>query len=392
MTESVRNTIEEYGADRLEPGDVIIANDPYRTGTHVNDLLFIRPVFARLGDRRVRDPEGPPARHGRLGARRLLRRRRRTVYENGLVLSPRPLYKAGKPVQETWTLIFDNGRFGDLLFPDMQTICVEPRPRRAAPARRPSSATGPRRSWARCATSATPVPSACSEALAEVPDGVVGGRGDHGLPTASTTTRPTASTCAITKARRPARRSTSRGTSRQARTSINATFLDAKSAVGVAFKYLLDPRGVYTSGLHAADRHRAARGHAHQRDAAGRAGVPVLRGVADRPRGAAACARAGASGERAIGGDAGSLEPAQRGRPAPERHAVAVGRPGGRRAGPVGRHPRGRRRHVQPHLPGERHRDPGRGGRVRRAGRDPAARDHARHRRPGRAPRGQRRS
>jgi N-methylhydantoinase B len=39
------------------------------------------------------------------------------------------------------------------------------------------------------------------------------------------------------------------GSSRQARTSVNATFLDAKSVVGVAFKYLLDPRGVYSSGL-----------------------------------------------------------------------------------------------------------------------------------------------
>ena len=45
MADSVRNTIEEYGAERLEPGDVIVANDPYRTGTHVNDILFSRPVF-----------------------------------------------------------------------------------------------------------------------------------------------------------------------------------------------------------------------------------------------------------------------------------------------------------------------------------------------------------
>ncbi len=52
MADSVRITIEEYGVDRLEPGDVIIANDPYRTGTHVNDLLFIRPVFHGGGDRR----------------------------------------------------------------------------------------------------------------------------------------------------------------------------------------------------------------------------------------------------------------------------------------------------------------------------------------------------
>ena len=45
MTDSVRNTIEEYGPERLQPGDVIVANDPYRTGTHVNDMLFVRPVF-----------------------------------------------------------------------------------------------------------------------------------------------------------------------------------------------------------------------------------------------------------------------------------------------------------------------------------------------------------
>ena len=45
MSEAVRNSVEEYGAGNLKPGDVMICNDPYRTGTHVNDLCFIRPVF-----------------------------------------------------------------------------------------------------------------------------------------------------------------------------------------------------------------------------------------------------------------------------------------------------------------------------------------------------------
>ena len=51
MADSVRNTVEEYGVERLEPGDVIVANDPYRNGTHVNDLLFVRPVFHDGGAR-----------------------------------------------------------------------------------------------------------------------------------------------------------------------------------------------------------------------------------------------------------------------------------------------------------------------------------------------------
>ena len=45
MEDAVRNTIEEYGPENLKPGDVLLSNDPYRVGTHVNDVCFIRPVF-----------------------------------------------------------------------------------------------------------------------------------------------------------------------------------------------------------------------------------------------------------------------------------------------------------------------------------------------------------
>ena len=84
--------------------------------------------------RRVRQPESAPARHGRRvpGGFSVAKR---TVYENGLVLSPRPLFKAGEPVPETWSLIFDNVRFGEILYPDMQTVCAELVARRAAAAR-----------------------------------------------------------------------------------------------------------------------------------------------------------------------------------------------------------------------------------------------------------------
>jgi len=40
------------------------------------------------------------------------------------------------------------------------------------------------------------------------------------------------------------------GTSRQARTSINGTYIDTKATVGVALKFLLDPDGVFTSGMY----------------------------------------------------------------------------------------------------------------------------------------------
>jgi N-methylhydantoinase B len=37
--------IEAFGAD-INPGDVFAVNDPYRGGTHFNDVSFIRPIFA----------------------------------------------------------------------------------------------------------------------------------------------------------------------------------------------------------------------------------------------------------------------------------------------------------------------------------------------------------
>lgn len=37
--------IEEFGDD-IHPGDVFAVNDPYRGGTHLNDVSFVRPIFS----------------------------------------------------------------------------------------------------------------------------------------------------------------------------------------------------------------------------------------------------------------------------------------------------------------------------------------------------------
>jgi N-methylhydantoinase B len=47
---SVKYAMEDF-ADQLAPGDVIVLNDPYRGGTHLNDVTLIYPVFA--GDRLI---------------------------------------------------------------------------------------------------------------------------------------------------------------------------------------------------------------------------------------------------------------------------------------------------------------------------------------------------
>src|ERR1700754_1374644 len=43
MTDAVRTAVVEYGPENLKQGDILMVNDPYRIGTHVNDICFIRP-------------------------------------------------------------------------------------------------------------------------------------------------------------------------------------------------------------------------------------------------------------------------------------------------------------------------------------------------------------
>ena len=69
MTDAVRNAVVEYGPENLHEGDILMVNDPYRIGTHVNDVCFIRPVFKDGKIVVVRQPPGAHARHGRRRAR-----------------------------------------------------------------------------------------------------------------------------------------------------------------------------------------------------------------------------------------------------------------------------------------------------------------------------------
>lgn len=244
MMESVRVTLEEYGPERLEPGDVIVANDPYRGGTHVNDLLFTRPVFV----------EGELVGFVNLKAHQLdmggvvpggFTLTKSNVYEDGLVLSPRALFKGGKPVPETWSLIFDNVRFGEILFPDMESICAE-----LDLGERLFVETVERYGVEAAHGAMRYVCDASAErmqfALEAIPDGEWEGE-DLADCDALDDAEEYLIRVKITKRGGRAEVDFS-GSSRQARTCINCTPLDAKTTVGVAFKYLFDPRAPFTSG------------------------------------------------------------------------------------------------------------------------------------------------
>jgi N-methylhydantoinase B len=244
MTDSVRNTVEEYGLERLEPGLVIVANDPYRNGTHVNDVLFTRPVFhdgrlvcfvnmkAHQLDMGGVVPGGfSLAKHN--------------VYENGLVLAPQALFRRGRPVPETWSLIFDNVRFGEILAPDMLTAVAE-----LELGERLLLESIDRYGLEAVLGAMTYVCDASAErmaaALAALPDGDWVGEDAADCDAVADDEEYVV---AVRISKRGSRAEVDfSGTSRQARSAINATALDAKTTVGVAFKSIFDPQGWFTSG------------------------------------------------------------------------------------------------------------------------------------------------
>jgi len=244
MTDAVRTTVEEYGLDRIEPGDVIIANDPYRTGTHVNDILFVRPVFAA----------GEIAGFVNLMAHQLdmggtvpggFSPSKHNVFENGLVLPPQALYKRGEKVRETFSQIFDNVRFGELLLPDLLTICAN-----VELGERLLTETIERYGVAAVHGAMRYVCDASAEqmaaALEEMPDGEW--EGEAILDADGVDDEELYTVRAKVTVRGGRAEIDTSGTSRQARTCINGTALDAKSTVGVALKFLLDPHSPFTSG------------------------------------------------------------------------------------------------------------------------------------------------
>jgi len=245
MPEGVRNVIEEFGPENLRPGDVIVANDPYRVGLHVNDVSFIRPVFYRgkvvsfISMRAHQLDMGGAVPGGFSGVKQ-------SSYESGLVIPPTLLYSQDKPVRSTFNFIFDNARYGELLLPDIKSLYQ-------------SLLLGERlllESLERYGIDAFlgAIRYSCdvaAEAMRDairtkIPDGVY--EAEDGMdPDGVDESREYKLKLKLAKYGDNIEIDLS-GTSEQARSSINCGPLDVKAAVGVALKMLIEQKGPVSSG------------------------------------------------------------------------------------------------------------------------------------------------
>ena len=244
MSAGVKTAVEEYGPERLVPGDLLICNDVYRMGNHYNDVCFIRPVFhdgriASFIALRAHQLDVGGVAPGGFSASK------HNVYEDGISISPRLLYHAGEPVRETFSLIFDNVRMGEMMLPDfhtMQSCCAlgEGMVNEIIDRYGIQAYLGSLR-YA-CDASA----ESMRRAFAALPDGDFTATGS--LDADGDGDDEEYAVVLTLRKRGEKVEADFSGSSRQARTCINAGALDAKTAVGVGLKMLLSPESEFTSG------------------------------------------------------------------------------------------------------------------------------------------------
>jgi N-methylhydantoinase B len=103
MVELVPAAIRSYGPENLGPGDGILANDPYPSGVHLNDITLIAPVhhggrlFGYVANlaHHVDVGGGAPASIGAF----------REVYQEGVIIPPVKLVQAGTIVPDLFRLV-----------------------------------------------------------------------------------------------------------------------------------------------------------------------------------------------------------------------------------------------------------------------------------------------
>jgi N-methylhydantoinase B len=103
MVEQIPRAVRDYGPENLGPGDVLITNDPFPSGVHLNDVSLISPVHhggellgwvANLAHH-VDVGGGAPASIGAF----------REVFQEGVIIPPVKVVEGGRIVEDVFDLI-----------------------------------------------------------------------------------------------------------------------------------------------------------------------------------------------------------------------------------------------------------------------------------------------
>jgi 5-oxoprolinase (ATP-hydrolysing)/N-methylhydantoinase A len=116
LPNTVHHLLEAFPAETLQPGDVLMTNDPWLCAGHLPDIATVSPVFhcgrmvalmASVGN--ASDIGGTK---NNAAAREL--------YEEGILIPPVKAYRAGVPVPEVFNILAANVRLPQMVVGDVQ--------------------------------------------------------------------------------------------------------------------------------------------------------------------------------------------------------------------------------------------------------------------------------
>jgi 5-oxoprolinase (ATP-hydrolysing)/N-methylhydantoinase A len=115
---AVKGILAVYPRETLQPGDVLISNDPWLCAGHLFDVAIVTPIFQDGALVAFAASIGHVSDIG--GTKESLRARE--IYDEGLQIPPMKLYKAGEPNQDLIRLIAENVRKSDQVLGDLHAL------------------------------------------------------------------------------------------------------------------------------------------------------------------------------------------------------------------------------------------------------------------------------
>ena len=115
LSDAIKAKIAFYGSDGIEPGDILLTNDAYIMGSHLNHMIFTIPIF---WEGKIVAYASSMAHWQDVGG--VLRGSTQDIYSEGLQLPIVKIFKRGQQDRELTDVIRMNVRFPDLAMGDFR--------------------------------------------------------------------------------------------------------------------------------------------------------------------------------------------------------------------------------------------------------------------------------
>jgi 5-oxoprolinase (ATP-hydrolysing)/N-methylhydantoinase A len=118
LTRCVQALLEHFPPETLQPGDVLVTNDPWLCAGHLFDIALVSPVFSNGRLVALMGTVGHVSDIGGVKDSTVVRE----LFDEGVLIPPMKLYEAGKPDKSLLRMLHSNVRNPDQVLGDIQSM------------------------------------------------------------------------------------------------------------------------------------------------------------------------------------------------------------------------------------------------------------------------------